>query len=102
MRLLRHPECRRVAPRAAKRLKKDPSLPLRVSPAALQLSRLAGSHLEGDRRFAHNTTAQVLETIISPVPLQVLQRTPLLLRPVPRHTGHFLAFVTGNSILLEY
>src|SRR5437016_14678707 len=36
------------------------------------------------------------ETMISPVPLHLLQRTPFLLSPVPRHAGHFLALVTGK------
>jgi hypothetical protein len=43
-----------------------------------------------------------LETMISPVPLQVVQRTPFLSRPVPRHLGHFLAFVTVNWNSLEF
>jgi len=35
-----------------------------------------------------------LETTTSPVPLHFLQRAPLLLRPEPRHFGHFLALMT--------
>lgn len=36
----------------------------------------------------------------SPVPLHRPQREPFLLRPLPRHLGHFLALMT--DILKEF